>query len=444
MRSERYACVKLCPENAVHVRGYADSCPWTPRFSPTTRGRTSCGTSPSGTEAPSISGSPPAPRPGTTSTPTPASPPPPALRCGAGTPSANPTTCCCPTITVDEMTTTDIITYHRERSRHFLDLVEDELARGELEEASNKVWGAAAHAIKAVAESRGWERYARDLLERAVIRLLTGHHFDLRDVSRHQAYPRQRLAMAPPQGFAIHHDGHRFPTGCRSASGGLGSLGQSPFERPSANGRAPTPHDTRPIDIGARFPHLRGDKPQPASDCLGVNKVPPRKARVLGNGASYLADADWSSQRIENPNQDKNAPAANRRIKWNPTSGIIKAGERHEPTEHQHLPGHPRRPGHKPRAPTSIPQSPGHGHPDGRPTPPGPPQRNPHRGTAPDARPFPPPGTGGGKPPPGHGRGQTGRGRPQTGHGRGQTGRGTSNRTWPRSNRTWPTSNRTW
>ena len=64
------------------------------------------------------------------------------------------------------------IAYHRERSRHFLSLVDDELARGELEEASNKVWGAAAHAIKAVAERRGWEHYAHTLLEEAVHRLV--------------------------------------------------------------------------------------------------------------------------------------------------------------------------------------------------------------------------------------------------------------------------------
>ena len=66
----------------------------------------------------------------------------------------------------------DTIAYHRERSRHFWELVDDELARGELEEASNKLWGAAAHAVKAVAESRGWEHYAHNLLETAVHRLV--------------------------------------------------------------------------------------------------------------------------------------------------------------------------------------------------------------------------------------------------------------------------------
>jgi uncharacterized protein (UPF0332 family) len=64
------------------------------------------------------------------------------------------------------------VDYHRERSRHFLSLVDDELTRGELEEASNKVWGAAAHAIKAVAERRGWQHHAHALLEEAVMRLV--------------------------------------------------------------------------------------------------------------------------------------------------------------------------------------------------------------------------------------------------------------------------------
>ncbi len=69
-------------------------------------------------------------------------------------------------------TSADTIAYDQERSRHFLDLVDDELARGELEEASKKVWGAAAHAIKAVAERRGWEHHAHNLLEQAVNRLV--------------------------------------------------------------------------------------------------------------------------------------------------------------------------------------------------------------------------------------------------------------------------------
>ena len=41
-----------------------------------------------------------------------------------------------------------------------------------MDEASNKVWGAAAHAIKAVAERRGWDHHAHAMLEEAVYRLV--------------------------------------------------------------------------------------------------------------------------------------------------------------------------------------------------------------------------------------------------------------------------------
>ena len=41
-------------------------------------------------------------------------------------------------------------------SRNFLRQARDELAREDLLQASNKAWGAAAYAIKAVAEKRRW------------------------------------------------------------------------------------------------------------------------------------------------------------------------------------------------------------------------------------------------------------------------------------------------
>ena len=75
-------------------------------------------------------------------------------------------------VTVPIDTAADIIAYHRDRSWHFWDLVDDELARGELEEASNKLWGAAAHAIKATAEIRGWPHDAPALLEQTVLRII--------------------------------------------------------------------------------------------------------------------------------------------------------------------------------------------------------------------------------------------------------------------------------
>lgn len=67
---------------------------------------------------------------------------------------------------------TTIVDYHAERSWHFLDLVDDEVERGELEEASNNIWGAAADAVKAVAERRGWFHGSHDALADTVMRLI--------------------------------------------------------------------------------------------------------------------------------------------------------------------------------------------------------------------------------------------------------------------------------
>ncbi|MDE2787380.1 MAG: hypothetical protein OXL37_12050 [Chloroflexota bacterium] len=102
-------------------------------------------------------------------------------------------------------TSANTIAYHRERSRHFLALVDDELARGELEEASNKVWGAAAHAIKAVAERRGWEHHAHSLLESAVDRLVReeGAPMDLWLQYLTASAYHQRFYGGPPPAEAI-------------------------------------------------------------------------------------------------------------------------------------------------------------------------------------------------------------------------------------------------
>ena len=67
---------------------------------------------------------------------------------------------------------TTSVDYHLERSWHFFELVDDEVERGELEEAGNKLWGAAAHAIKAVAMKRSWPHGSHRDLEEVVMRLV--------------------------------------------------------------------------------------------------------------------------------------------------------------------------------------------------------------------------------------------------------------------------------
>ena len=56
------------------------------------------------------------------------------------------------------------ITTHREQSRIFLAQAYEELAKGDLPQASEKGWGAAAQMLKAVAQNRGWPNSShRDL-----------------------------------------------------------------------------------------------------------------------------------------------------------------------------------------------------------------------------------------------------------------------------------------
>ena len=70
------------------------------------------------------------------------------------------------------MTITDAIAYHRERSWHLLKQVDVELEQGEIEKASQALWDAAAHAIKAAAASRGWEHGSFEALCVVIDRLV--------------------------------------------------------------------------------------------------------------------------------------------------------------------------------------------------------------------------------------------------------------------------------
>ena len=56
----------------------------------------------------------------------------------------------------------------------FLQQAVEEMERGDLRQAAEKGWGAAAQTVKALAESRGWEHHAHRHLSEAVSRLAVG------------------------------------------------------------------------------------------------------------------------------------------------------------------------------------------------------------------------------------------------------------------------------
>ena len=59
-------------------------------------------------------------------------------------------------------------TTYKEQSRVFLAQAYEELAEGDLPQASEKGWGSAAQMVKAIAEERGWRHFSHRDIMRAV------------------------------------------------------------------------------------------------------------------------------------------------------------------------------------------------------------------------------------------------------------------------------------
>ena len=64
-----------------------------------------------------------------------------------------------------------LTTEHAQTARNFLVAADVELAAGELVQGSEKLWGAAAHAVIAVAQQRGWQHRSHRSMKNAVIRI---------------------------------------------------------------------------------------------------------------------------------------------------------------------------------------------------------------------------------------------------------------------------------
>ena len=62
-------------------------------------------------------------------------------------------------------------TEYRSAAVHLLEQARQELDRGDVRQASEKGWGAAAQAVKALAEDRGWQHKSHAALFNAVSRL---------------------------------------------------------------------------------------------------------------------------------------------------------------------------------------------------------------------------------------------------------------------------------
>ena len=56
---------------------------------------------------------------------------------------------------------------YEEISRHLLEQAQEELDKGDILQASDKVWGATAHAVKAVCQRMDWNHHAHNHLRAA-------------------------------------------------------------------------------------------------------------------------------------------------------------------------------------------------------------------------------------------------------------------------------------
>ena len=72
---------------------------------------------------------------------------------------------------------------YEEISQHLLEQARRELDNGDILQASEKAWGAAAHAIKAVAQQRGWNHHAHNYLHDTAVYIgLERNRQDLRQL----------------------------------------------------------------------------------------------------------------------------------------------------------------------------------------------------------------------------------------------------------------------
>lgn len=69
-------------------------------------------------------------------------------------------------------------TEHAETAREFLIASDREFDEGDVLQGAEKLWGAAAHAVMAIAQDRGWPHTSHQSLKQAVVRI-AGERDDL-------------------------------------------------------------------------------------------------------------------------------------------------------------------------------------------------------------------------------------------------------------------------
>ncbi len=107
---------------------------------------------------------------------------------------------------------------YNEISDYIIEEAQQELKRGDLIQASEKCWGAVAHAVKSVAQTRGWNHHRHDLLRDVVSQV--ADELDRRDLNT-----LFRAAGYLHQNFYEHElDNHDIQSGIEDAATLIGEL----------------------------------------------------------------------------------------------------------------------------------------------------------------------------------------------------------------------------
>ncbi len=160
------------------------------------------------------------------------------------------------------MTTSARATRYASLSHHLVDEAQFELDSGDLLQASEKAWGAAAHAIKSVAQARGWNHRRHNLLRDIVNQLVL--EWD-RPVLRHMF----NSASIAHQNFYEHEldaeDVQSSIDDARTLVAELSAIRDAP----------PRPFTARTPDQRRRILRLMGSPGPPSDDISGLPSVYP-------------------------------------------------------------------------------------------------------------------------------------------------------------------------
>ena len=157
---------------------------------------------------------------------------------------------------------------YTEISRYLLEEAQQQLDHGDLIQASEKAWGATAHAIKSLAQTRGWNHTRHDLLADVV-----------EQVS--EEWDRTDLDILLKSAEALHHNFYEHHRSSQYVQGSINDVRVLIGELHALRQQPPRPFDPETREQQARLRKLTRRPPpddDDVSDLPPVRPVPPGEA----------------------------------------------------------------------------------------------------------------------------------------------------------------------